>query len=308
MNRDLAPHTLGPTLLENGRLGCVIVHHRNIEELPTTVDLIRSQGISSDLILVVDNSETHVPDVAFEGITQSGVNLLRIKNRGYGDAANHGIEALLAKAIPPEFVLIATHEVKPEEGVVQKLVFGLETEPQRMIIGPMLISKLPDGGIRQSFGGYRTALGIPMHAETCGRPGSLSSEPIPPEILDRDWLDGAFVMYRSSFLREQRFRKEFFLYFEETDLHFRLNAYPGSIGCIPSAVVNEVESGIPPYLRSRNLQWFIQLHGSWWQRFVTVPWVLTKIFAKVVLGKARFAAFRLGVLGWLSACRHPIAR
>lgn len=279
-------------------VSCVIIHHRNLDVLPRTLQSIQKQGIDPRRIVVVDNSEAAVGDGELADILDPGMSLERIPNRGYGNAANHGVRLLLERESPPEFILIATHEVQPEGGAVRLLKEALVADRRRMAVGPRLLNEFPDGHVTQSSGGVRSQLlGIPMH-----RSWNVEED----GTVDREWLDGAFVLYRSSFLQENAFRNEFFLYYEESELHCRLASRLGAVACVARAVVRQSTSGVPPYLKGRNLQWLLQLHGRSWQRALAVPWLLLKLSAKVLLRKSDLNELRQTLAGWRFAMSHPL--
>lgn len=279
-------------------VSCVVIHHRNLDVLPRTLESIQRQGVDPRRIVVVDNSEGVIDDGELADVLDPRMVLERIPNRGYGDAANHGVSLLLEPETPPEFILIATHEVQPEEGAVELLTEALVADRRRMVVGPRLLSELPDGSIRQSCGGVRSRLlGVPVHRTCSGGEAG---------VVEREWLDGAFALYRSSFLRENAFRNEFFLYYEESELHCRLPSRSGAVACVAGAVVREAASGVPPYLRGRNLQWLLQLHGRPWQRALALPWLLLKLSAKVLLRKSTVDELRQTFVGWRFAVGHPL--
>lgn len=281
-------------------VSCVVVHHRSLAVLPKTLESIQSQGVEPNRIVVVDNSGSTIADSALESAIGPTVALERIENLGYGDAANHGVRFLLEGAHPPEFILVATHEVRPDEGAVGLLVEAIASDDKRIVVGPRLLSDLPNGSVRSACGGVRTRrLGIPVHRACSDDDGG---------VVDCDWLDGAFALYRSSFLRENPFRTEFFLYYEESELHLRLSARPGAVACVTESAVREAASGVPPFLRGRNLQWLLQCHGTWSQRLLALPWVLFKLTVKVLMGRSTKDDLRQTTKGWWFALRHPLDR
>lgn len=279
-------------------VSCVVVHHRNLDQLPETLRAIEEQGIEPAQTVVVDNSGDVLEDWQLSEVIDPAIRLERVPNRGYGSAANHGTKLLLEQDDPPEFILIATHEVRPGSNAVNRLVGALASDRRRMAVGPRLTSALPDGELRQSCGGVRSGfLGVPRHRLWDGRDKGTR---------ECEWLDGSFILYRTGFLEQNKFREEFFLYYEECELHLRLAASPGAVVCVADAVVEEEARGVPPYLRGRNLQWLVQLHGAPSQRALAVPWLLSKLAVKVLLGRSGADQLRQMVSGWLFARTHPV--
>ena len=79
--------------------------------------------------------------------------------------------------------------------------------------------------------------------------------------MRRAWLDGAFCLYRADLLRAMPFRTDFFLYFEETELHTRIRKAGYGVAWVPTASVEQSSTGVPPRLLGRNLQKYQHLHA-----------------------------------------------
>lgn len=293
-----------PVANQSLNVACTVIHHCNVNVLKGTLDSLISDGLEPHNVLVVDNSGKAVSEQELLKVLVDGMVLHRVNNDGYGSAANHGIRHFLERLDPPEFILIATHEVRPLAGAVRQLKQAMEMCPSRMAVGPALVSATPAGKLRVSAGGERSRiLGIPRHVEVKGS-SWLSSE----EIYDRLWLDGAFVLYRSSALVTEKFREEFFLYYEETELHYRLIDIWGerAVACVTGAVVEETSRGVPSELKGRNQQWLLDLHGNWWQRQFTVPYIIARDCFKVAVGRGSTTELLAVVRSWRSARRNPL--
>lgn len=281
----------------------MLVHHRNLQALPETVRALLDEGIEPANLLVVDNSGDQVSCEELTAATTPGVVVTRIANRGYGNAVNVGVDQLMAREVGPEFIVVATHEVRPEPGSVGMLTAALNADPGIAAAGPLLHSRFDEGGESVAAGATRSRmLGIPRHAIVSGSAEIATLDP----IVDRTWLDGALVAYRRSAFEDQRIREEFFLYVEETEFHYRLREEVGRIVCVTGAVVHEVANEVPPFLHARNLQWLFELHGNRLQRWLTVPWVIAKNVAKTAVGRQRWSNVKLMVTGWVEARRRSI--
>lgn len=277
--------------------GCVVIHHRNLDCLSRTVGLLLQEGIDPTDMIVVDNSGG---EVSFAQLTEGvphGVRIETIENQGYGNAANHGITLLLGRENPPGSILVATHEVTPHPNAIGMLGAALENDASLLAVGPTVVSSMEEGEGWTSSGGTRSHfLGIPQHAEPVDE----------AVVVPRVWLDGAFVLYRSSALKVNRFREEFFLYYEETELHYRLASQGGGVACVTGAVVEEVANDVPLALQGRNLQWLLDLHGTWWQRRVTVPWLIARTSLKTVLGRTERSDLKALIAGWRWSRKNPL--
>lgn len=284
-------------------MACVLVHHRNLEVLPETVWALLGEGVAPENLLVVDNSGEAVSSEDLTAAVGPRVSFTRIVNQGYGNAVNIGVEMLLSRDHQPEYILVATHEVRPEAGAIGRLVAALIADPGLAAVGPLLHSKIDDGEEWVAAGGTQTrVLGIPKHSIVAGPAERAALQP----VVERTWLDGALVAYRRSAFEDRRIREDFFLYVEETEFHYRLLAEVGRVACVTGAVVQEVSNVAPPFLHARNLQWLIDLHGSRFQRHVTVPWVIGRNAVRALIGRQRWSDVKLMATGWIEARRQPI--
>lgn len=265
-----------------------------------TVASLVAQGVSPGRLLVVDNSEDRQQLEALKRSLHHIARLTAVQNRGYGHAANVGIEIALGLEPYPAAVLVATHEVNPQPGALTALEASLAADPTLGAVGPALVSTVRGGGERVTSGGVFTRLLNEPRQVKIG-PASTPTR----GTIRRGWLDGAFVLYRSEALHRTRFREDFFLYYEETELQTRLTAGGWGVACVADARVHENSSGVPPMLRGRNLQWFQQLHGSRLQRGLTVPSLIAKTALKALLKlQAPTEAAKMSS-GWRAAIREP---
>lgn len=280
-------------------LACIVVHHNSRDSLAGTVRAIIRQGMAAEDVIVVDNSGPCPKDPPLSEVLPVNVSLLRTENRGYGAAVNVGLDHLRQTAKNCQYVLVSTHEVQPGSGAVAALLDAMESDPDVDAAGPTIksVRRGRSGGWISRGGELSPRLGIPRHAT------KLRSERSPVAVV---WLDGAFVLYRYRVLDSLRLREEFFLYYEETELHLRIHHAGGVVALVPSASVEETANDIPPFLQGRNLQWLNQLHGSLLARALAVPWLLAKSTLKALLRKGRGSDTLAMLRGWLFAIRNPL--
>lgn len=275
-----------------------MVHHRSPGSIGRTVRSILDGGVAAEGMIIVDNSESAEITSRVRRDLPAGVELAETTNGGYGQAANLGIERFLARPDRPRYLLVSTHEVIPEVGAIARLVAALDSDPGLVAVGPVLRSRNASGGRNWvSYGGYFSSLGLPRHRGSASEPVSRV-----------DWLDGAFVLYRLDALERNRFREEFFLYFEETELQARLVEEGGVLAVVRDSRVDEVAHRVPTGLEGRNLQWFLQLHGNRMQRLLAGPARLTANLLRV--GTGRMSRKELGEFrqGLREARRSPLKR
>lgn len=249
----------------------IVIHHNNYPQVMHTVDDLLAAGFSWEQLLVVDNSSD---DSSASSLAASvpPTSLLRTANEGYGAAANAGLHHLRERNHLAAHALIVTHDVRIDAESVGRLRAAMD-EPQVVAAGPSITNS--DNGLVWSLGGSTTrAMKHPRHIVSAG------SEPAP--VIDRSWLDGACVMYRVDAIGEAPFLPEFFLYFEEAELHHRLRAAGHRVVWVPTAQASQRTDGAPPYYRGRNLHLFLRHHGTRAQRLLSVPVLIAGAVARSV--------------------------
>jgi N-acetylglucosaminyl-diphospho-decaprenol L-rhamnosyltransferase len=246
-------------------VGCVVVHHRNYPGVLNTIEAIIAGGVPARQLVLVDNSEDSDLTTVLTAQLPIGVALLTQSNSGYGSAVNAGVAALITRTPRPEMILVSTHEVIPEEDAITALVQALCSSGAD-VVGPTLIdSASSDARVWSTGGELSRILNMPFHTRIGYNPGCEA-----PKWVKRAWLDGAFCLYRTDVLTRFRFRERYFLYFEEVDLHIRIQKAGGCVVWAPSARVSQVSSGIPPYYLTRNMIIFQAWNGNLAQQ-VTSP-------------------------------------
>jgi N-acetylglucosaminyl-diphospho-decaprenol L-rhamnosyltransferase len=274
------------------------VHHRNYPSVLDTISALTRGGIRADRLVVIDNSEA--PDVAraLERSLPQGAVFRTVPNHGYGAAVNYGVSLIDSGT----FVLVATHETLAEPDAITELYRALKADCSLAAVGPTLVTEGTNELVTWSHGGVLTrSLRIPQHVDHLEPAAAVPPPPLP---VPRAWLDGAFVMYRLSVLREFRMDESFFLYFEETDLHCRLARADWGISWIPSAVVRQSSGGTPPYYRGRNLYMFQRRNGSVLGRYFAVPHEIARYcLGRVVRRQAPVEALNM-LRGWVDGLRR----
>jgi len=232
-------------------IACVIVHHRNFPAvLDTVADSIRA-SIPPEHIVLVDNSESETFTLQLAGSLPEGVTLISTPNRGYGAAANIGIDWALRLPSIPAAILVSSHESRFSATTVSTLLETMRGDPSIGVVGPVFV--LPGDPPRVwSTGGSITRFSRrPFHKTQ-------------PLLMDTecDWVDGAFSLYRREAISAERFDEFFFMYYEESDLQLRIRARGWKVTTAFAATVEQSTGGAPPYYVGRNAYRFAVRHGS----------------------------------------------
>ncbi|MFB0833900.1 hypothetical protein ACX8Z9_03115 [Arthrobacter halodurans] len=233
-----------------GAVRAVVVHHNRFGDIAATARGIAAQGIAPEHVLVVDNSTAPDADGVLARLRAAGHPVLTVPNRGYGAAANAGLDRWLAGDPTPEFVLLATHETRLEPGALAAMLGEARTHPRCAVVGPLLATG--DGGATVwSAGGYlRGPLGLPRHRDHLVERAALGRV----HSRDVEWLDGCCLLVRGAALGAERFDEGFFLYMEEVDLQLRLRSAGWTVRLAGDAVARQESDGVPDYYGVRNIQ------------------------------------------------------
>ncbi|MFB3880114.1 MAG: glycosyltransferase family 2 protein [Armatimonadota bacterium] len=191
---------------------CVIVSYNSRRCLPTCLTSLLGQRPPPLRVMVVDNASS---DGSADMVEKQFPQAKLVRNRrnvGYGAAANQGIDAAMAAGIPYVFVL--NPDVVLDRGALRAVVRALDESPEAAVAGPDLS-------------------GAPAEADCDAAPGE---EPAPEPSRSVPWLSGCALLLRAAALkRVGAFWPGYFLYAEETDLHYRLRAAGWSLLKVPTA-------------------------------------------------------------------------
>lgn len=252
----------------------VVIHHDSLATVGGTVAALLDEGVPVSNLLMVDNSERPDDRPALEASLPGGVEVVYETNRGYAAAINVAIDHFRSQHDRWQCFLVATHEVRPRAGAVAELVRAVTAAGDVAVAGPTLVTTDEASGetVVWSAGGYLSRwLQLPAHHGHRGRLDDVGATE--PQV--RDWVDGAFVLYRWPDIRDNRLDEDFFLYMEETELHLRLGGLGRQTIWVPSAVVWQSSGGVPPFYFARNLRLLYRRRGAR-ARSAAIPAVLVR--------------------------------
>jgi GT2 family glycosyltransferase len=251
-----------------------------------TCDLLREclRSVSTqdaDEIVVVDNASTD-PSVQMMKAEFPTIPLIALeKNIGFGAASNRGMNMCRSEQI---VLLNADTQMKP--GSLQSLRSYLEDHPEAALIGPRILN--PDGTLQTSCFHFPTPLHIFLYVSglyrwiprlpilkqrTLQTLASESASPVP-------WILGAAFAFRRETLQGiGGFDENFFLYFEEVDLCYRLFSQGRQIHFVPEAEIIHVGGASTTQTRA----W------SYFQFFASLAWFYRKHYSRLMLTEMVFS-------------------
>ena len=236
-----------------------------------------------EVVLIDNASGDGSPDImaiSLADLVEEGfVKLMPLDlNGGFGWANNQALLMLMARANPPEFVMLLNPDCTIERGAIKILHDDMTANDGCAAAGSQLVN--PDGSWTGS------AFRFPTIAREFVRGSGMSALDrmlnIAPIVIrsertcEAEWVTGASCMLRTSALLEQGFFDDgFFLYFEEVELMFRLRKTGWTIRHIPNSRVVHIggaSTGLregkalsmpsfPPYWFQSRLRFFTLAYG-----------------------------------------------
>lgn len=298
---------------------------------------ILQDGYNSNIeIIIVDNaSEDGSPDLAERDFP--GVAVIRnARNVGFAKATNQAIRLSRGR-----YVLLLNPDTLLSPSAIPMMVRFLDQHPKAAAVGPLILNS--KGEITESyapFPGLSVALRGVRIITTASYNCVLDSAPSEPKTVD--WICGACMMIRREALDQVGLLDEgFFMYWEETDLCWRLWKQGWEVYYLPQAQIIHYGAGSSAQANDR-----VYLNGLLLNEWITSahrflrkhypPWAWAACFAVAAIsillalivspviflifpGRRRQASsivtvylkaiakqMRSSVQGWLGFCRNPI--
>lgn len=201
-------------------LSIVVVTYNSSGVLNDCLKSIRNnqKGFESEVIIIDNNSlnkgeQENLSLVARE-FDDLGINLVKSpENLGFGPANNRGVKISNGK-----YLLFLNADTVLGEDSLNKMVNFLENNPKTGATGPKLITG--DGKIQEWSCGKKTSLLKTIKNNFGFIPRHLWQSESPLKV---DWVSGAALMVRKSVFEEiGGFDENFFMYFEDEDLCWRI--------------------------------------------------------------------------------------
>jgi GT2 family glycosyltransferase len=204
----------------------VIATMRGGDDLDACLQSIAAQAYPELEVIVIDNGSTDTELARIPGRFAHARVLRNEENLGFVGANNQGIAASTG-----ELVLLLNDDTVLEPGAIGKLVHSLVERPSWAAAQAKLV-RMDDPNLLDTAGSFLTATGFLVHRGS-GEPQEGFDEA--DEIFA---AKGAALLIRSAALRQVgAFDPDFFAYFEETDLCWRLWLAGWQVGFAPDARV-----------------------------------------------------------------------
>lgn len=227
-----------------GDVGAVVLSYGDrVRGLDLVADLRLRAGLSAEQVLVVHNPSA--PGLRLE-LPEGQARFLQLeRNVGYAGGMNAGYAHLRATQAPAVVVML-THDVRLGAGAITALRAALEADRHLAVAGPVLVD---DEGVVWSTGKRLLPSGQFRHIKE--RPAEA--------VASRESIDGCALALRAEAVDQVAppFDEGLFMYFEETDLCWRLRRAGWTVGVASEATATSVPGGAErptthAYLMTRN--------------------------------------------------------
>lgn len=191
---------------------------------------------------------------------------LEEENHGFGRGNNVVLRALAERPAPPDYVFLLNPDAQLENEAIAILADRLDASPQAAAAGAGI--SLPSGEPVTAAFRFPSARSEFAQAVNFGPISRIFGDrlvPLPPDHPDGsvDWVSGAAVIMRFSVLQTLKgFDPDFFLYYEEVELMFRMRKARHVILYVPEARVRHVEGAATdvksgqPVRKARPAYWY----------------------------------------------------
>jgi GT2 family glycosyltransferase len=178
-------------------------------------------------VLVVDNGSDADLYAELRAALPADVEFVRSEmNLGFAGGNNLGFHYALEHGA--DYVLVVNNDTVVDPRMVSQLVAAAAAQPDVGLVGPVIYYLQPPDRIW--FAGYRFSHGIYVL-----RRGLHLAPPVQP-VEDVDFVSGCGVLIRRSVLEKVGlFSDEYFMYYEDLDLCFRVKAAGMRIVCVTDA-------------------------------------------------------------------------
>jgi GT2 family glycosyltransferase len=203
----------------------VIVNYRSYDELTGCLESLESARRIVRHVIVVDHESDLTAAAALVDRFPWAYVVERSTNEGFATGVNIG-----ARLTDSPFLLFLNPDCTVAPSTIEALVHFARTRPDAAVVGPQILNA--DGTVQGSarrFPGVTTAIAGRSSWLTRRFPNNLLSRHNLPALesrstpLDVDWVSGACMLVRrEAFEQIAGMDEQFFLYWEDADLCWRL--------------------------------------------------------------------------------------
>jgi GT2 family glycosyltransferase len=246
-------------------ISVIVLSYNRPECLQRALESIARQSYDNLEILVVDNksqSSERIREIVSN--FQEFKLIQNVSNLGFSGGMNEGL-----RAASGEYVYLTLDDVVLEENCLLRLAEYLETDLATGLVAPILYSEHGDT-IVSAGGEFKLTPALQVKFLGMGERDTGQF----PQPFQVNWVPGAAMFCRSSFLNQLKgFRREFFMYSEDIELCARVRKLGYRLTVVPEAKVFVGEAAHPNinhqivFHKIKNLLSVYLLHA----RFCVIP-------------------------------------
>lgn len=264
------------------------------------VESLKASDYPNLEILVIDNGSRLAAFQQLQDCMPKERIIRSESNLGFAGGNNLGLQLAVKQNADYAFVLNNDTIVDPH--MISKLIHAAEANPAAGLLGPVIYYL--DQPEQVWFAGYRFLHGIYLL-----RRGLHLKTPLQP-IEEVDFVSGCGILIRRSILEViGLFSEDYFMYYEDLDLCFRVKEAGLKILCVTdarmwhavSASTGGADSPQKQYYQVKSSLLFYQRHSRGAKRLLNIALRLTHagftLISAVVRGRLKLAAISMFVRG-----------
>lgn len=277
-----------------------ILNYNALDDCIATARSLRAMDYGAFDLLVVDNASSNDAAARVAAACPWAPVERNRENSGFAGGMNSILDRAAARGY--DYALLCNNDIEVAPDALARLVATAHAHPGAAVVGAVEVA-WQDGGVR-CVGGVRHGLVLSRTTWTAVLPDRAVTVAFP---------QGALVLVEVAAVRAGlRFDERLFMYFEEADLGFRLQALHRTAVVDPGVRVRHKASTrhlVPRngYLQQRNRVHLVRMHGSAWHLAAHLAYaglleLPVKVAIRLLQGHARFA--RACAWGFLDGVRR----
>lgn len=257
------------------KLAIVLINWNSFELTKDTLESLQQTTFTNYDCIVVDNGSI---DGSGNALKLQFPNMILIEsdtNKGFTGGNNLGMDYALQNGY--EYIMLLNNDVAVEPNFLEPLITRLDQDPKIGAVQPLIYFHHDHNLIWNAGSRYLSWIGLPLTLMY------FRKDPLRKQTKQQkkiDWITGCAFMIRAAVLKETGFLKDqYFIYFEDVDLSFRIKKAGYQLSYVPESVIyhiagmshksktKEKEGFLNPkvhYLNGRNRIWFLKAHTPWW--------------------------------------------
>ena len=259
--------------MKQKKLAIVIINWNSFDLTSDTLVSLSSTSYKNYDIIVVDNFSTDNSAAQLEKDFPSIILLKSDENKGFTGGNNLGFDYAINEGY--EYVMMLNNDVAVEPDFLEPLVVKLDMDEKIGGVQPLIYFYHDRELIWNAGSRYNDIFGIPYilgyYRKDKGQLQRKKQKSI-------DWITGCAFMIRTEVLKKVGvLKQDFFIYYEDVDLSFRIKNAGYQLDYVPSSVIYHIagmsqktnkkgkEGFVSPkvhYLNARNRIWVLKQYTA----------------------------------------------